>query len=348
MILASPYLLLLVLLVPVVVWLGHVRRKVKAAVLYSSTESFRGIKPSLMYRLRHLPTVLRAVALVLIVVALARPQKGQESVVISTEGIAIQMVVDTSGSMMAEDMQFGSKRMNRLDALKRVFKDFVAGGEGLKGRANDVIGMISFARYPDARCPLTLDHGVLLQLIDDTEIVKDQREDGTAIGEAMALGIERMKGAKVKSKVMIVLTDGQNNVGGVLPVAVPNDPRPGAAPIAKALGIKIYTIGAGTRGMAPFPRQLPNGETVYQPMPVDIDENTLKEVAKLTGGKYFRATDGDSLAKIYGEIDKLEKTKTESVKYLDYTELFPFFLFPGLALLVVEHVLRSTRFRKIP
>ena len=340
MIFASPYLLLLLFAVPLVVWLGCVRRRVKAAVLYSSTESFHGIKPSLMYRLRHLPAVLRCVALVLIVVALARPQKGQESVVVSTEGIAIEMVVDTSTSMMSEDMNFGGKRMNRLDALKRVFKDFVAGGDGQGGRANDVIGMISFARYPDARCPLTLDHGVLLQLIDDTQIVKDQREDGTAIGEAMALAVGRMKGTKVKSKVMIMLTDGQNNRGDADPV--------GVARIAKALGVKIYTIGAGTRGMAPFPVQLPSGETVFRAIEVNIDEDTLKEIATITGGKYFRATDGDSLARIYSEIDKLEKTRTESVKYLDYIELFPFFLFPGLALLVAEHVLRSTRFRKIP
>jgi len=341
MMLASPWLLLLLLpALPVIVYLGYVRRRTKAAVLYSSVDAFRTLKPSMVYRLRRLPEILRCLALALIIVAIARPQKGQESVVVSTEGIAIQMVVDVSGSMMAEDMQFGGQRMNRLDALKRVFKDFIAGGEGLEGRPNDVIGMVSFAGYPDARCPLTLDHGVLLQLIDDTKIVTDPNEDGTAIGEAMALGVDRMKDAKVKSKVMILLTDGQNNRGNAKPADV--------ARIAKAFGIKVYTIGAGTRGYAPVPVMLPSGETILQRQLVNIDEATLKEIADATGGKYFRATDGDSLARIYGEIDKLEKTKTESVKYLDYTELFPFFLFPGLGLLVIEHTLRSTRFRKIP
>ena len=347
MMFASPWLLLLLLpALPVIVYLGYVRRRTKAAVIYSSVEAFRTLKPSMVYRLRRLPDILRCLALALIIVALARPQKGQESVVVSTEGIAIQMVVDVSGSMMAEDMQFGGQRMNRLDALKRVFKDFIAGGEGLGGRPNDVIGMVSFARYPDARCPLTLDHGVLLQLIDDTQIVKERTEDGTAIGEAMALGIDRMKDAKVKSKVMILLTDGQNNCGDAVPVDTQN--KVGVARVAKSLGIKIYTIGAGTRGYAPFPVMLPSGETALQRMEVNIDEATLKEIADVTGGRYFRATDGDSLARIYGEIDKLEKTKTESIKYLDYTELFPFFLFPGLGLLVIEHTLRSTRFRKIP
>jgi len=340
MTLASPWLLLLLPALPVIVYLGYLRLRTRAAVLYSSVEAFHALKPSLVYRLRRLPDGLRVLALALIIVGLARPQKGQESVVISTEGIAIQMVVDVSGSMMAEDMQFGGQRMNRLEALKRVFRDFIAGGEGLNGRPNDVIGMVSFARYPDARCPLTLDHGVLIQLIDDTKIVTERTEDGTAIGEAMALGIDRMKDAKVKSKVMILLTDGQNNCGNAQPVE--------AARIAKAFGIKVYTIGAGTRGFAPFPVMLPSGETVLQRVEVNIDEATLKEIAEITGGKYFRATDGNSLARIYGEIDKLEKTKTESVKYLDYTELFPFFLFPCLGLLVIEHTLRSTRFRKIP
>ena len=340
MMFASPYLLLLLFAVPVVAALGYVRRGAKACILYSSTESLREIRPSLMYRLRHALPALRCAALGLIVVALARPQKGQESIVVSTEGIAIEMVVDTSGSMQAQDMHFDGERMNRLDAVKRVFSDFIGGGEGLSGRPNDVIGMVSFARYPDARCPLTLDHGVLLQLIDDTEIVADRREDGTAIGEALGLAVERIKETKAKSKVIILLTDGENNVGNADPV--------GTARIAKAFDIKIYTIGAGTRGYAPVPVTMPSGETILRRVRVSIDERTLKQIAKLTGGKYFRATDGDSLEKIYKEIDELEKTRTESVKYLDYKELFPYFLFPGLALLVIEHVLACTRFRKIP
>lgn len=340
MILASPYLLLLLLALPVVIVFGYAGRRSKASILYSSTEFLRDIRPSLMYRLRHVLPAMRCIALAAIVVALARPQKGQERIVVSTEGIAIQMVVDISGSMRAEDMFLGGERMNRLEALKRVFKDFIAGGDGLGGRQNDIIGMVTFARYPDTRCPLTLDHGVLLKLIDETEIVKDRNEDGTALGEATALAVERIKDAKPQSKVIILLTDGENNAGNADPVR--------AAEIAKALGIKIYTIGAGTRGFAPLPVTLPSGETILRQVRVSIDEKTLEKIAETTGGKYFRATDGDSLKSIYREIDEMEKTKTESVKYEDYTELFPYFLFPGLGLLLLEHLLVSTRFRRVP
>ena len=340
MIFASPYLLLLLLALPVVIVFGYARRRSNASILYSSTEFLRDIRPSLMYRLRHLLPAMRCIALAAIVVALARPQKGQESIDVSTEGIAIQMVVDISGSMRAEDMHLGGERMNRLEALKRVFKEFIAGGDGLGGRPSDVIGMVTFARYPDTRCPLTHDHGVLLKLIDETEIVKDRNEDGTAVGEATALAVERIKDAKPKSKVIILLTDGENNAGNADPVQ--------AAGIAKAFGIKIYTIGAGTRGLAPLPVTLPSGETILRQVRVSIDEKTLEKIAETTGGKYFRATDGDSLKSIYREIDEMEKTKTESVKYEDYTELFPYFLFPGLGLLVLEHLLASTRFRRVP
>jgi len=340
MILASPYLLLLLLAVPVVAVLGYVRRRSKASILYSSTKSLREIRPSLMLRLRHMLPALRCLALALIIVALARPQRGQELVVVPTKGIAIEMVVDTSSSMLAQDMKFGGRPVNRLDAVKRVFRKFIAGEDGLSGRPNDVIGMVTFARYPDARCPLTLDHGVLLQLIDDTKIVEDPKEDGTAIGEALALAVERIKETKRKSRVVILLTDGENNAGNADPVET--------ARIAKAFGVKTYTIGAGTTGYAPFPVKLRSGETILRRVPVSIDERTLKEIAKITGGKYFRATDGDSLEKIYKEIDKMEKTKTESVKYLDYNELFPYLLFPGLALIVIEHVLVCTRFRQVP
>jgi len=332
---ASPWLLLLLIAVPLAA-AGYARPRRRGAVLFSSTENLRRITPSLRYRLRWVPPALRMLGLAAIVLALARPQKGQESIDISSEGIGIQMVVDTSGSMMAEDL---AKDTSRLDVVKKVFKNFVIGGKGLSGRPNDAIGMVTFARYPDAKCPLTQDHGVLMQLIDDTEIVKDPKEDGTAIGEALALAIERIKDAEVKSKVIILLTDGMNNAG--------TDPL-SVAPIAKAFGIKIYTIGAGTRGLAPFPYYTRSGERILRPVRVEIDERTLKAIAEQTGGKYFRATDSTSLRKVYEEIDKLEKTKIESVKYLDYKDLFPYFLFPGLALVVLEHTLACTWFRRVP
>jgi len=357
MIFASPYLFLLLLALPAVMFLGYRRRRspaplsppqawggggegAAAALLYSSTEQFHAIAPSLRHRLRQGLPVLRLAVLALIVLALARPQKGQEPIRESAKGIAIEMVLDASGSMRAEDMNLGGQRMNRLEAVKQVFRDFVAGEKGLDGRPNDVIGMVSFARYPEARCPLTLDHGVLLELVKGTEIVTDPREDGTAIGEAMALSLERIKDAKARSKVMILLTDGQNNVGNAKPLD--------AAKIAKALDVKIYTIGAGTRGLAPMPVTLPTGETVLQSVRVDIDEATLKEIAATTGGRYFRATDGESLRSIYKEIDAMERVETESVKFLDYKELFPLFLFPGLGLLALEHLLACTWFRRVP
>jgi Ca-activated chloride channel family protein len=200
--------------------------------------------------------------------------------------------------------------------------------------------MVTFARYPESLCPLTLDHDTLLSLLDQVDIVSVPEEDGTAIGEAMALGVERLKDSTAKSRIMIVLTDGVNNAGETEPLQ--------AAQIAKALGIKIYTIGAGTRGMAMIPVRSPTGQMVLQRMPVDIDEGMLTEVATRTGGQYFRATDGATLQEIYAEIDRLEKTTNVTEYYQQYAELFPLFLLPGLGCLVLEMVLVNTRFRKIP
>ncbi len=337
--LASPYALLLLLFVPVLLYLRQ-QQQYTVALRYSSIADLAALAPSLATRLHWVLPCLRTLALVLCILALARPQRGIEAITISSEGIAILMAVDISGSMAALDLQVDGRQSSRLDAVKHTFRTFVEGGKHLPGRAGDLVGMVTFARYPDSICPLTLDHDALLSLLEQVEIVTVPEEDGTAIGEGIALGVERLKDSTAKSRVMIVLTDGVNNAGDTEPLQ--------AAQIAKALGIKIYTIGAGTRGMAMIPVRGPNGQTVLQRMPVDIDERTLTEIATLTGGQYFRATDGAALQAIYAEIDRLEKSTNVTEYYQQYAELFPLILLPGLGCLVLEMVLVNTRFRKIP
>jgi Ca-activated chloride channel family protein len=337
--LASPYALLFLLCVPVLLYLRQ-RQRHSVAVYYSSIADLVALSPSLATRLRWVLPCLRTLALLLCILALARPQRGIEAIKIFSEGIAILMAVDISGSMAALDLQVDGRQSSRLDAVKQTFHSFVTGGKNLSGRDGDLIGMVTFARYPDSLCPLTLDHDTLLALLDQADIVSVPEEDGTAIGEAMALGIERLKDSTATSRIMIVLTDGVNNAGETEPLQ--------AAQIAKALGIKIYTIGAGTRGMAMIPVRAPSGQMVLQHTPVDIDEGMLTEVATLTGGQYFRATDGATLRAIYAEIDRLEKTTNVTEHYQQYAELFPWFLMPALGCLGLEIVLVNTRFRKIP
>jgi len=339
--LASPYALSLLLFVPLLLALRQ-RQQHTVAVRYSSIADLTALSPSLATRLRWLLPLLRTLALVLCILALARPQRGIEAIKVSSEGIAILMVVDISGSMAALDLQVDGRQSSRLDAVKQTFRTFVQGGshKNLTGREGDLIGMVTFARYPDSVCPLTLDHNTLLSLLEQIEIVTSPDEDGTAIGEALALGVERLKDSTAKSRVLLLLTDGVNNAGDT-------EPRQ-AAQIAKALGIKVYTIGAGTRGVAMVPVRSPSGQTVLQRMRVDIDEPMLTDIATLTGGQYFRATDGAALQAIYPEIDRLEKTTNVTEHYQQYAELFPLLLLPGLGCLVLELVLVNTRFRKIP
>jgi Ca-activated chloride channel family protein len=250
------------------------------------------------------------------------------------------MVVDISSSMAALDLQLDGRPSDRLQVVKRSFRTFVEGNDTLSGRGHDLIGMVTFARYADALCPLTLDHRTLLDLLEQVRIVTQQEEDGTAIGEAIALGVDRLRTSTAQSRVMILLTDGTNNAGETTPLQ--------AAEIAKAFGIKIYTIGTGTRGMALVPMRGRDGQTVMQRTLVSIDEDTLTRIAETTGGRYFRATDGQALQAIYGEINRLEKTTTVAEHFQQYAERFAFVLLPGLGLLVLEVVLNSTRFRTIP
>lgn len=327
----TPLVLLLILPIPLYIWY-KLKKPREGAILHSSLEQVKKLRPSLSVRFRHIPLLLRGGVLFLIILSLARPQKGIEHTKVPTEGIDIVLAIDVSTSMLAEDFTINGKRANRLAVLKPIIRDFI------RGRYNDRIGMVVFAGRPYTQCPLTLDYGILMQFLENIEI--GMVEDGTAIGSALATCINRLKDLPGKSKVVILLTDGRNNMGKIDPLT--------SAEMAKAFGIKVYTIGAGTKGLAPYPVKDFFGNKVYQRVPVDIDEDTLKKIAQITGGMYFRATDTETLKEIYKEIDQMEKTSAEIKIYMEYKELFPYFLVPGLGLLLLEIIISNTWLRKIP
>jgi Ca-activated chloride channel family protein len=316
----SPLYLWLLLLIPVLAGWRFAFKRNDRAVPFSSVESAMQLPRTLRQRLTWLPDVLLLLAIAGLIIALARPRDGRQRTVSQSEGIAIELVVDRSGSMQALDFRIDGERVDRLMAIKNVVAEFVLGGEDLEGRFSDLIGLATFAGYADAVTPPTLDHAFLVAMLNQTQIVDRRNEDGTAIGDAIALATEKLnaldarESRKIKSKIMILLTDGESNAGSLEPLQ--------AAELAETLGIKIYTIGVGTQGQAPFPTRDPfSGREVLRAMDVNIDEDTLTRIAELTGGKYFRATDTDSLAEIYREIDALEKTQVESKQYVDYREL---------------------------
>ncbi len=335
----NPYALLLLPAVPLLFWLVQRAGKI-AAVSHSTVGELARVRPTWAVRLRRVLPFLRAIAMILLVLALARPQWGIETTRIYREGIAVTMVVDISSSMGAVDLKIGDETANRLDVVKTTFKAFIEGeGDDLGGREGDLIGMVTFARFPDALSPLTLDHEALLNLLEEVAIVELAEEDGTAIGDAIILGIDRLRRTSGASRVMIMLTDGSNNAGDTDPVQ--------AAQIAKALGIRIYTIGAGTRGTAMIPVR-ENGVSEMRPTQVFIDEHTLRQIATNTGGAYYRATDADALRTIYAEIDRMEKGTHVAESYQQYTELFPYLVALALLLVLIEFVLRATRLRTVP
>jgi len=343
------FLVALIALVPLVWHL--VRGRGRSVFAYSSARHAASAPPSLVIRLRFLPGLLRVLALAALCVALARPQKGDEQTRVFAEGIAIQMVVDISGSMETLDFEFDGKQANRLAAVKRVFHEFVEGTDRVGGRPDDLIGMITFARYAESACPLTLDHRNLLKILERVEIVLNEEEDGTAVGDGMGLGLERLRalegkttgaGQPIKGKVMILLSDGSQNVPDSL------DPLEVAAAAAD-MDIKIYTIGSGKPGIGIRPVRDKRGRVVrHQRVRSDLDEETLKKVAEITGGKYFRATDLESLERIYEQIDRLEKTQTEERRFMQYKELYPWLVWPALVMIGLEICLVNTRFRRIP
>lgn len=309
-----------------IIWYWKRNKKSTPDITYSSLKVFSTLKPTFKERLRHVPFILRILALAFLIVALARPQTYSSGENVYTEGIDIAMVLDISGSMLAEDF-----KPNRLEAAKDVINDFI------KGRTSDKIGLVVFARDSFTQCPLTIDYSVLRNLLKD--IKSGMINDGTAIGNAIANGVNRLKDSKAKSKVMILITDGVNNAGEVDPVT--------AAQIAETFGIRIYTIGVGTRGEAPYPFKTALG-TQYQMVPVEIDESLLQQISGMTGGRYFRATNNEKLKEIYNEIDKLERSRVEVQSYRNTKELFYSWAGAGLILLLLELGLVRTYLRRLP
>ena len=329
---ANPiYFLLLLLLIPYVVWYILRGRRSEPSMRVSSTRMYADIPQSYKVYLRHVPFVLRMIALVLLVVVLARPQSTDHWQSSEVEGIDIMLAVDVSTSMLAEDL-----KPNRIEAAKQVAADFI------NGRPNDNIGLTVFAGQSFTQSPLTVDHAVLLNLfnsVDCSMTVNGVIEDGTAIGLGIANAVSRLKESKAKSKVIILLTDGSNNSGDISPLT--------AAEIAKTYGIRVYTIGVGSNGTAPYPYQ-GFGGTQYIQVPVEIDESTLLQIARTADGQYYRATSNTKLREVYEEIDKLERTKLNVKEFSRKSEEYLSFAVWALVCLILEVLLRLTLLRRIP
>lgn len=329
MILKHPYILLLLISV---LGLYFTNRQKKAAVLFSSKTFLKGLPQTLKTRLSSKLIFLRILILSLLVIALARPQVPIAQERVFKEGVDIVLALDTSSSMQALDFTIRTKRYNRLYVVKKVVEKFI------EERPNDRIGMVAFAGRPYIVCPLTLDHNWLLKNLQRIEI--GMVEDGTAIGSSIAAALNRLKESQAKTKIIVLLTDGRNNAGKISALS--------AAEAAKALGVKIYTIGAGSIGEVPFPVRDVFGRERIQYVEVDIDESSLAKIAEITKGKYFRATDTSSLEKIYRQINQLEKTPFKQPIFMRYDEKFTIFLLAALLLLVIEQVLENTLLRRIP
>jgi Ca-activated chloride channel family protein len=335
--LRDPLFLLVGLLAPLVYVLAS---RLPASVTYSSLALVESAPRSLRTRLSRLPAALLALATLALAVALAGPRTGNATSIVKREGIAIVMVVDRSGSMQAHDFVEEELSVSRLDAVKDVFRQFVLGGTFGEGRPDDLIGLVGFARYSDGLCPLTLDHRNLAAILDQVEIVTDRNEDGTAVGEGLALAVERLRTHPSKSKVAILLTDGVNNAGDIGPLQ--------AADLAAQHGIKVYAIGAGKTGFAPIPVQTRGGRTVLQPAYVEIDEKTLEAIAERTGGRYFHATNAEGLISVVAEIDRLERTEITEIRYLEYDYHFAAFVGTGLILIALSMLGSGTLLRRLP
>jgi Ca-activated chloride channel family protein len=324
----------LLLLLPVMAWLKG-RKGQPPAFVYSSVQLVRGILNVTQARWGGFLAVLRWLILALLIVALAQPRLTKSETKITASGVDIVVALDMSGSMISEDFEVKGKRVNRFNMAREVLKGFI------EKRPNDRIGLVVFASEAYISTPLTLDHDFLLKNLDRLQI-GDIDQNRTAIGAALSSAVNRLRELKSKSKLVVLMTDGQNNAGKIQPLI--------AAEAAQALGVKVYTIGVGMRGQAPMPagRNPFNGQTVYQQVPVDIDEDTLKKIADQTKGKYYRADNAERFQAIYAEIDKLEKTEAEVKKYSHHRELFAWIISPGLGLLLLEILLRQTIFRRLP
>lgn len=326
----NPEWLALLVLLPILIYRYiHRERQKRGSIRFSDLSALRSIPPSLAVRLRHILIVLRCAGIALLTLALARPQSGREGREILSQGIDIVLALDSSSSMEATDLA----EVSRLEVSKQVVADFA------EGRVNDRLGLVVFAGEAYTQCPLTLDYGVFLDFLKEVRIAEEDW-DGTAIGTAIATSVNRLRDSDAQSKVIVLLTDGLNNRGEVDPIT--------AARAAEAVGVRIYTIGAGSEGE--IVRRVDGG--LFGPrnvrVRVEIDEETLKDVADLTGGRYFRATSEEKLESIYAEIGEMEKTEIKTREYVNYTELFGALLLPGVFLLGAEALLSNTRLRRIP
>ncbi|MHB8521294.1 MAG: vWA domain-containing protein [Limisphaerales bacterium] len=328
---AHPWFLLLLLLLPLLAWLKG-RHGRESAFLYSSVQLVKGITAVTRARAGSFLPKLRWLALALFIIALARPRWHEGQARITASGIDIVVALDLSGSMASEDFTLHGDPANRLAVAKDVLERFI------DKRPNDRIGLVAFAGRAYVAAPLTLDHAFLLQNLQRLNL--GTIEDSTAIGSALMASLNRLRDLKSKSKIIILMTDGQNNAGKVPPLT--------AAEAAQPLNVKVYTIGVGTRGTAPYPQIDAFGRKTYVQIPVDIDEDTLKKIADRTGGKYYRADNSATLNRIYEDIDRLEKTEVAVKKYQHYRELMEWAVVPGLTLLLLEMILSNTVWRKLP
>lgn len=324
---ASPYFLYGLIIIPLlIVWYIFRGRRQTAYVRFADISFFKKLPKSWRTYCRHILFALELAAMSLLFIALARPQSSSTNQKINVEGIDIVMTIDISSSMLAQDL-----KPDRLDAAKEVGADFI------KGRPGDRIGLVVFASETFTQVPLTTDHGMVLNMLKDMKC--GMLEDGTAIGDGLASSVSRLKDSEAISKVVILLTDGDNNAGSVDPST--------AAEMAKLFGIRVYTIGVGTRGKAPYPVQTPFGGIQYQQIDVNINEPLLQQIADETGGRYFRATSNEKLEQIYAEIDQLERSKIEVNEFKRVHEEFLPFVLWALALLLLDFVLRHTIFKTL-
>jgi Ca-activated chloride channel family protein len=333
---AHPALLLFVVLAPVAYWWSS---RGSGRVVFSSLRALPAGGHTWRTRIAWIPDALMALAVIALAVALAGPRSGDKNARIRREGIAVMMAIDVSGSMRALDLSKRNKELTRLDAVKQVFEDFVLGGGKLDGRPDDAIGLVAFARYAETRSPLTLDHSNLAVAARQLDFAPEN-EDGTAIGAGLELAVQRLAEFKARTKIAILLTDGESNVHEIDEDTAIQD--------AIDKGIKVYTIGAGTQGIAPIRVPVGDGRTELMQTKVSIDEVTLRKIADKTGGQYFRATDNASLGRIYAQIDKAERTQFEEERFTEYNQYYVWFLAIAMGLVVLALGLRGTVLRRLP
>ncbi len=356
----SIWLLSLIIFLPLLWWRWR-QRSYKTGVTYTTPVEINLLPQTFRTRTLWLPTVIRTLAILMLIVCIARPQKRFEKTQQAADGVAIELVVDRSSSMNAHDFTIDGQAVDRLTAVRRVAGDFIKGMGILDGRSGDLIGLVTFAKYADSNCPMTFDHDFLVSdVLQNINIVTERNEDGTAIGDAIALAVERLSslderlksesGEKLQSKIIILLTDGENNQGDIEPQT--------AADMAAAMDITVYTIGAGTNGWAPYPTTDVFGRTVMRNQRVMIDEETLQAIARTTGGTYFRATNTESLENIYAAIDDMERTEITQRTYVNHVDMavqsvhlagftFPPLLLVAFVLMLTDAILRSTMYRII-